>query len=185
MNATGTARMLLDLANIPDAEEWRPVPGYPDYSASTEGRIVSRRVSREGRLMSETPSTNGYIYHHLANDEGRTPYSAHHIVAITFLGPRPEGMEVRHLDGNPTNNAVRNLQYGTPAENSEDIKRHGRNWALNKTHCPKGHPYDEANTYRAPSGAPRRCRTCMRQQRADQRARRAFQAAGIRMEAAS
>jgi hypothetical protein len=31
-----------------------------------------------------------------------------------------------------------------------------------KTHCPKGHPYDEANTYVAPSGK-RMCRTCRRQ----------------------
>ena len=28
-----------------------------------------------------------------------------------------------------------------------------------KTHCPKGHPYDEENTYLAPDGA-RQCRTC-------------------------
>jgi hypothetical protein len=35
-----------------------------------------------------------------------------------------------------------------------------------KTHCPQGHPYDEANTYRPP-GAPRsrKCRECMREAR--------------------
>jgi hypothetical protein len=29
-----------------------------------------------------------------------------------------------------------------------------------KTHCPQGHPYDEANTYRPPSRNERQCRTC-------------------------
>ena len=31
-----------------------------------------------------------------------------------------------------------------------------------KTHCPNGHPYDEANTYRYPNGQ-RKCRQCKRQ----------------------
>lgn len=30
-----------------------------------------------------------------------------------------------------------------------------------KTHCSRGHPYDEANTYRAPGGQDRYCRTCI------------------------
>jgi len=31
-----------------------------------------------------------------------------------------------------------------------------------KTHCPQGHPYDEANTYRKPRGD-RECRICRRE----------------------
>ena len=30
----------------------------------------------------------------------------HHLVLLTFVGPRPEGMEVRHLDGDPLNNTL-------------------------------------------------------------------------------
>lgn len=34
----------------------------------------------------------------------------------------------------------------------------------NKTHCPQGHPYDEENTYRAPTGG-RMCRKCRNAQK--------------------
>jgi hypothetical protein len=41
-----------------------------------------------------------------------------------------------------------------------------------KTHCPKGHPYDQSNTYRR--GNSRECRTCRRLavQRYEQRTQR-------------
>lgn len=39
------------------------------------------------------------------------------------------------------------------------------------THCPQGHPYDEANTQRTAEGH-RRCRTCRSQQDRDRRERR-------------
>lgn len=52
----------------------------------------------------------------------------HQLVALTFLGPRPKGQEVRHLDGDPLNNAVTNLAYGTRSENILDVMRIGRAW---------------------------------------------------------
>lgn len=49
----------------------------------------------------------------------------HRLVLETFVGPCPERMQCRHLDGNPTNNHVFNLKWGTSKENSEDMIRHG------------------------------------------------------------
>ncbi|CCA55433.1 MULTISPECIES: HNH endonuclease signature motif containing protein [Streptomyces] len=40
-----------------------------------------------------------------------------------------------------------------------------------KTHCPKGHPYDTENTYLEPDGRGRQCRTCKRQNKVAARAR--------------
>jgi DNA-binding transcriptional regulator YiaG len=54
--------------------------------------------------------------------EGRT---VHRVVAEAFIGPRPEGLEVRHLDGNKTNNRASNLVYSTHKENEADKARHG------------------------------------------------------------
>lgn len=52
----------------------------------------------------------------------------HQLVALTFLGPRPKGQEVRHLDGNPLNNRADNLAYGTRTENIYDVMRIGGSW---------------------------------------------------------
>ena len=83
----------------------------------------------------------------------------HSLVALAFLGTRPDGFDVRHLDGDRLNCALANLAYGTRSENQRDKRRHGTDHNVAKTHCPKGHPYDEANTRIPPIGG-RDCRAC-------------------------
>ena len=51
----------------------------------------------------------------------------HVIVARVFLPPPSPGQDrVRHLDGDPANNCVVNLAWGTQKENADDMIRHGR-----------------------------------------------------------
>ena len=52
----------------------------------------------------------------------------HKLVALTFLGPCPEGKEVLHNDGDPKNNRLDNLRYGTRTENILDVFKLGRAW---------------------------------------------------------
>lgn len=42
-----------------------------------------------------------------------------------FVGPRPIGSLIRHLDGDHTNNRPFNLAYGTQIENMADALDHG------------------------------------------------------------
>jgi hypothetical protein len=65
----------------------------------------------------------------------------------------PKGLEVDHLNHDTLDNRRINLRCGTHKENMAN----GR-FAL-VTHCPKGHPYDEANTYINKKGK-RICRKC-------------------------
>lgn len=121
------------------SEEWRPVVGVPGYEISSLGRcrsvdrwIECDRLSRHGtpfrsrrfyrgRLLS--PYFNRYVEFGLGKS---LRLRAHQMVAEAFLGPRPDGLWVLHGDGDPSNNSVENLRYGTPVENHDDRIRHGR-----------------------------------------------------------
>jgi hypothetical protein len=102
----------------------------------------------------------------------------HSLVAEAFIGPRPIGLEVRHLDGDSTNNAVDNLRYGTHAENMQDRVKHGRDPQALRTHCPHGHGYTPENTYMQSAGG-RGCRACRTRRGREYAARQMQRAAGI------
>lgn len=58
----------------------------------------------------------------------------HQMVCEAFHGARPKGLEVRHRDGNNSNNRSDNLCWGTRAENQEDRRKHGTisGWKLDR-----------------------------------------------------
>lgn len=58
----------------------------------------------------------------------------HYLILEVFAGPRPPGMECRHLDGDPTNNHPENLCWGTRSENAKDAVRHGTCPLLGQKH---------------------------------------------------
>jgi hypothetical protein len=49
-------------------------------------------------------------------------YKVHQLVAEAFLGPRPDGYVVYHIDEDATNNVPDNLKYTTRAENCRSPK---------------------------------------------------------------
>lgn len=50
----------------------------------------------------------------------------HKLVAEAFIGPCPDGMEVRHFpDRSTSNNRLDNLSYGTRLQNAADRRTHG------------------------------------------------------------
>jgi hypothetical protein len=113
-------------------ECWAAIPDYEGlYEASDAGRIRSlsrldRLGRRCGRILKPHALPAGYLQVGLSRDGKVRQFYVHRLVAATFIGPCPEGMEVRHWDGDPANNAVPNLLYGTHKDNSADMIRHGR-----------------------------------------------------------
>lgn len=144
-------------------EEWRPIAGYEGrYDVSDLGRVrswVPYRGLPAPRLLKAPVAANGYrVVRPLSGGRGKT-FTVHHLVATTFIGPKPPGMHVRHLDGDRLNNLLSNLAIGTASENVQDSIAHGTHAGINKTHCVRGHEYVAENVISSADGL-RRCRTC-------------------------
>jgi hypothetical protein len=120
-----------------EVEEWRAVPEWPAYQVSNLGRVrsVDRVLKRpKGRdliFKGRVLSTAGSAYPQVnLNDtaHGRSAVIRVHIlVLIAFVGPRPPGMECRHLNDVKTDCRLVNLAWGTSSQNhGEDRRRNGR-----------------------------------------------------------
>jgi hypothetical protein len=145
-------------------ERWLPVPGFEGmYEVSDMGRVRSwKRWGVDGaRILKPHPDGDGYLKVALHRDSKRFDVAIHRLVPLAFIGPPPQGHEVRHLDGDPANNHLSNLRYGTQFENAQDRVAHGRDAHARRAHCKSGHEFSEANTRITRDGW-RSCRTCHR-----------------------
>jgi hypothetical protein len=151
------------MGEITPVEEWRPIPGYErTYEVSNLGRVRSlRRATTSGGIRKLRVNRHGYIDVNLSQANRTRTFTVHALVMLAFDGPRPEGYEIRHLNGVQDDNRRVNLSYGTASANRLDITRHGNNRNANKTHCAHGHEFTPANTLVIPSRPRGRyCRTC-------------------------
>lgn len=161
------------------AEEWRAVPGHEGfYEVSDLGNVRSLdriitdkrgfKLPRRGKPLRPTPS--GPMSYPNLKLRGRTRY-LHDLVTSAFIGPKPPGQLVRHLNGITSDARLSNLAYGTYAENFADSLRHGtfaprRLRILNG--CRSGHTYPDD---RKPGAECRICATArMRRWRAGKKA---------------
>lgn len=127
---TGALHRAKPIAAARPNEAWRPVPGLEGrYEASTHGRLrwVGRAVgvTYPGRIVTGSLNQDGYLYLRPYVRPDRRTARVHQLVALAFLGPCPEGLEVNHIDGNRGNNAPWNLEYVTHDENIKHAARAG------------------------------------------------------------
>lgn len=127
-------------------EVWKPVVGREgQYEVSDLGRVRSldrvveqpiargpdrsRTVSRRmrGRLLRPIRAkSGGYLRVSIsAGPSGARIRKIHQLVCEAFIGPCPDGQMPLHGDGDPTNNRLSNLRYGTGCDNVADAMAHG------------------------------------------------------------
>lgn len=98
-----------------DGEGFVAVPGFPDYQATTAGRIFCLRTQE---FVSYFKHKAGYRLCQLRASIGTWILSSvHKIIALTFHGPVPDGLEVNHKNDDKADNRPSNLEYMTHAEN--------------------------------------------------------------------
>jgi len=100
----------------------KPYPPDPRYHVTTDGQVFSYCQKTVRVLKRNRRNLSG----HLAVAVGRNnPVLVHRMVLETFVGSAPDGMVCRHLNGDPADNRLSNLAWGTRADNNRDKKWYG------------------------------------------------------------
>ena len=101
-------------------ELWKDVKGYEGlYQVSNFGNVRSLRYRNKYETHNLTPKCNncGRLWVELTPRKGRKCMLVHRLVAEAFI-PNPFGLpQINHIDENPKNNAVSNLEWCTGEEN--------------------------------------------------------------------
>lgn len=105
--------------------EWRAIPGYEGlYCISEFGDVMSypKGHYKTTRFLRGYTTIQGYRIVGLSK-KGKRQWNlgVHRLVALAFIGPCPDDKEVNHIDGDPSNNHVSNLEYVTHAENMQHM----------------------------------------------------------------
>ena len=125
-----------------DLETWKDIKGFEGlYQVSNHGNVrslpreVPMRPAKDGKYLNRMYRVKGgtvkatkagdYFQVVLCRSGKETIRLIHRLVLDAFIGNCPEGMECRHLDGNPENNVLSNLVWGTHGENQADRVQHG------------------------------------------------------------
>lgn len=120
-----------------EIEIWKDVPGYEGkYQVNNLGDVKTltreivehrRKYIRQGKILNKYFSkSEGYYKVKLYNGDATfASYPVHRLVAMVFI-PNPENkLQVNHIDGNPSNNHYKNLEWCTHSENVKHAYRIG------------------------------------------------------------
>ncbi len=86
----------------------------------SDGRIIKGRV-----LKQNTKDIYGYIHVNLFKNGKSKNYTVHYLMATTFLNHKANGHKIviDHIDNNPSNNSLENLQLISNRQNTSKDKK--------------------------------------------------------------
>ena len=95
-----------------------------------DGRVELHR----GKVLKPQRLKNGYseVYISLGTATNKKHRTVHSLVAQTFLGEKPIGHDVMHLNGDRSDNRVENLKYGSRSDNLRSTYAYGGRQANGK-----------------------------------------------------
>lgn len=108
-------------------EKWNDVKGYEGrYMVSTFGRVKSLKRTKRGKGNGILPveeriltplCTGKYLVVGLSDGKTHKQHAIHRLVACAFIDNPENKPQVNHIDENPKNNRVDNLEWVTAREN--------------------------------------------------------------------
>lgn len=128
-------------------EIWKPVPGYEGlYEASDLGRIRSLDRFRSGpggtprlyrgRILRPCKSRLDYVTVHLWKDQLRKVVGIHRLVLSAHVRLPLPGEEANHLNFDPSDNRLANLEWVSAKQNCHHIGAAGRRYGPQKLTAP-------------------------------------------------
>ena len=113
--------------------EFRSVKGFPGYEIGSDGSVYSHRLGSRRQMILQKDK-HGYLYVDLKlRGQKKQRHYAHRLTLRTFVGDPLGNQEARHKDGNPLNNNISNLHWGTRTENILDALKH-KTWVKHRGH---------------------------------------------------
>ena len=84
-------------------EKLEEIEGWPDYGVNALGQVYSfkRKI-----WLKQYKNLQGYFRVNLRSGIKRKQWPINSLVLETFIGPRPQGFEAAHLNGNKTDNRL-------------------------------------------------------------------------------
>ncbi len=110
-----------------EREIWRPVRFFEkNYSVSNLGRVKSHaRNTTSGGIMNPSKQERGYMRVCLHIDGMKYNKFVHRLVLGTFTQRPSWASQVNHIDGNPSNNRLDNLEWSDSSHNQKHALRTG------------------------------------------------------------
>lgn len=95
-------------------EEWKEIPNYENYEASSFGQIRNKKT---GRIL-KTACKGGYTQVGLSLNGYGKSFNVHRLIALTFLENPTNKPHINHKDKNRSNNNIENLEWCSALENN-------------------------------------------------------------------
>jgi len=130
----------------------KEIEGYENYSITEEGDVYSLKWAKKRKLKPQkaSQSKKGYVQVRLYDGSGKLGklQYVHRLVWQNFVGEIPEGLEIDHIDGDPLNNNIKNLQLLSRRDNTDKYNRKVRKYLLREHRDELCKDYETLGTFK-------------------------------------